>query len=77
MAASDTFIDRLTMTSIEFTGDSAEERQAMLEAAAPARVMLIVRDREARHWAPRWLRNAGLEVVLPDDPRHAIADVTS
>lgn len=77
MAASDTFIDRLTMTSIEFTGDSAEERQAMLEAAAPARVMLIVRDREARHWAPRWLRNAGLEVALPDDPRHAIADVTS
>ncbi|MEO0345146.1 MAG: EAL domain-containing protein [Pseudomonadota bacterium] len=77
MAASDTFIDRLTMTAIEFTGDSAEEREAMLEAAAPARVMLIVRDREARHWAPRWLRNAGLEVVLPDDPRHAIADVTS
>ncbi|MEL6447343.1 MAG: EAL domain-containing protein [Pseudomonadota bacterium] len=77
MAASDTFIDRLTMTSIEFTGDSAEEREAMLQAAAPARVMLIVRDREAGHWAPRWLRNAGLEVVLPDDPRHAIADVTS
>ena len=76
MSYADNVTDTLALTAIEHTGITDVDREVMA-AGAPARVMLLVRDREARHWAPRWLRHAGLEVSMPDDPRHAIAEVAA
>lgn len=75
MTAGEPALDALAMTSVDLTGITPIDQAALAAAIVPARVMLLVRDREARHWAPRWLRHVGLDVMMPDDPRHALADV--
>ncbi len=53
MASGEPALDALAMTSVDLTGITPIDQEALAAAVVPARVMLLVRDRDARHWAPR------------------------
>ncbi len=47
MASGEPALDALAMTSVDLTGITPIDQEALAAAVVPARVMLLVRDRDA------------------------------